>query len=63
MEKETVFLIIVFALCYIIGVGSLASFVAKNKNRDELVWFFLGVLYGPLALIALNALDKLPSDQ
>jgi hypothetical protein len=34
--------------------------IAQGKNRSGLGWWFIGVLLGPLALLLLLALDRVP---
>jgi hypothetical protein len=39
-----------------IACGGFASFVAVEKNFSGGSWFFLGVLFGPIALLAVCGL-------
>src|SRR5436190_8248821 len=39
--------------------GSFCAFLAKDKNRDSAGWFFLGLLFGLIALITLIAVRRL----
>ena len=39
--------------------GSFCSFIAHEKNRDSIVWFFLGCLFSFIALLALIAVPRL----
>jgi hypothetical protein len=34
--------------------------IAQGKNRSGLAWWLLGLLLGPLALLILLLLDRLP---
>lgn len=42
-----------------IVLGGFSAFIAKEKNRDLVSWFFLGFLFSLIALIALIAIPKL----
>ena len=33
-----------------IAFGPITAFVARSRDRQPLIWFFLGVLIGPIAL-------------
>jgi len=48
-------LIIIQAIVF----GGFCSFIAKEKNRDTAGWFFLGLLFSLIALLALIAIPKL----
>ena len=41
--------------------ASFTLFVAKEKNRNQLDWFLLGLLFHIVAMLALIALPVLPS--
>lgn len=45
----------------IVGVlcGGTAAYIAGTKNRDGTSWFFLGLIFGVFALIAIAAVPKL----
>jgi len=45
--------------------GAFSGFIAKEKNRDQAGWFFLGLFFSFIALLALIAVPKLekPMDQ
>jgi drug/metabolite transporter (DMT)-like permease len=45
--------------------GAFSSFIAKEKNRDQAGWFFLGFFFSFIALLALIAVPKLdnPKEQ
>ena len=48
-----------------IGLGLLAAHVATEKGRRGCAWFIVGMLFGPvafLALIAIPARDQAESD-
>lgn len=51
-----------WVLFWLICAG-VCAWVAKEKNRDSLGWFFLGLLLGPIGLIALAAVPSLPKQQ
>ena len=40
-------------------IGGFSGFIAKEKNRDQAGWFFLGFLFSLLAVIAIAAVPKL----
>jgi hypothetical protein len=52
-------LLLIIYLLYAFVLGFLCSWVAKQKNRNSSNWFFLGVILGVLALIALAAVPAL----
>lgn len=52
-------LLLIIYLIYAFALGFLCSWVAKQKNRNSMNWFFLGFLLGVLALIALAAVPAL----
>ena len=39
--------------------GGFSAFIAKEKKRDEVVWFILGFLFSFLALVALVAIPEI----
>jgi hypothetical protein len=39
--------------------GGFSSFIANEKNRDPLSWFFLGFVFSLIAVLALIAVPKL----
>jgi GYF domain 2 len=41
--------------------GAICSFVAKQKGRDPVAWYILGMLFCLLALVVLFLLPPLPS--
>jgi hypothetical protein len=43
----------------ICGVG--AAMIASNKNRSALVWFFGGVMLGPIGIIIIACLSREPA--
>ena len=48
---------------YFVGWGTLALInagLAQGKNRSGLNWFFISMIFGPIATLALVTLDKLP---
>jgi hypothetical protein len=38
--------------------GYLCSYIAKNKNKKRLFWFYMGILFGLIALIIILFLKK-----
>ena len=60
MELGTLGLVVMAVMAVV--CGCFTSHVAKNKGFDEGSWFFGGLLFGPLALIAAAGLpDRLQS--
>jgi hypothetical protein len=47
--------LVVIILLQAVIFGSFAAFVAKEKKRDVLSWFFLGFFFSLIALLALMA--------
>jgi len=48
---------------YAIGWGTLALInagLAQSKNRSGLNWFFISLLFGPIATLIIVVWDKLP---
>lgn len=48
---------------FYVGWGTLALMIAgiaQGKNRSGLIWFFISLLLGPIALLILLFLDKCP---
>jgi hypothetical protein len=39
------------------------SYIASEKNRSAVSWFFVGFVFGIFALIAITAVPSLPSNQ
>jgi len=39
--------------------GAFSNFIAKEKNRDQAGWFFLGFFFSFIAMLALIAVPKL----
>jgi len=52
-----VFWVVVFVQAFSCGV--FCSFVADEKNRDAPSWFFLGLFFGLIALIAIAGCPSL----
>lgn len=66
MDKLTVTLLVIgglFALAQVIVCAIFASKAAQKRNRDTLGWFFLGLFFGPIALLALIAIGPLTDDE
>lgn len=40
--------------------GVVCAIAASSKNRNAVGWFFMGVVFGPFALLMLVFLSKLP---
>ena len=51
------FILIIVIQAFIFGAFS--GFIAKEKNRDQAGWFFLGFFFSFIALLALIAVPKL----
>ncbi|MFC2083649.1 hypothetical protein ACFLS9_01195 [Bacteroidota bacterium] len=51
----------VLAIFIVVGAifGGFCAFIAKEKNRDSAAWFFLGLLFSLIALIAIAVVPKL----
>lgn len=50
----------------IVGWGTLAMIIAgiaQGKNHSGLVWFILGLIFGPLALFVLLWFEKHPEKE
>lgn len=43
-----------------LACGGFAAFIASQKNRDAVGWFFLGCLFGPVGLIGIAAVPSIP---
>ncbi len=41
------------AIAYIVSFGGFCSWLADEKGRDYVIWFFLGAVFGIVALLAL----------
>lgn len=50
---------LIVLIVYGIAFGILSSIAVKNKNRDEVGWFFIGFLFGVFGLIAAALVDKI----
>jgi len=52
---------LIFILILADGIifGAFCAFIAKEKNRDTGAWFFLGLLFSLIGLIAIAAVPKL----
>ena len=51
MEAAIIIAIIIWGIIF----GGFCAFLAKQKNRDAVGWFFLGLLFSIIALIAIAA--------
>lgn len=40
--------------------GFAAASIAKNKNRHVVLWFFIGLLIGPFAVLILGIMEPGP---
>jgi len=48
-------------ILFMLGAFGCASYsVAKGKNRRALLWFFIGLVTGPLAILAVALLPPAP---
>ncbi len=47
------------ALFYLAFFGGLTAVIAVSKKRNGFSWFFLGVGFGPFALLAVNTMPPL----
>ena len=47
------------ALFYLAFFGGLTAVIAVSKKRNGFGWFFLGVGFGPFALLAVNTMPPL----
>ncbi len=56
--QQDVFLAFVLALL----IGSLNAYLAKNRGRSPVIWFFIGAFFGLLGLIALFLLPSFQQD-
>lgn len=43
--------------------GGISSYISKQKGRDPIVWFFLGLLFGLFAILALFLLTPVTEAQ
>jgi len=39
--------------------GAISAYIASNKGRSGAAWFFLGMLFGPLAILAAVIVDRI----
>ena len=46
-----------------IAFGIVCALAAKPRGRNPAVWFFLGVLFGPFALVAVLVMPAVSSAQ
>jgi hypothetical protein len=44
----------VVVLLYVVGVAGLTSWVAESKSRSAGLWFLVGIVFGPLAMLAVG---------
>jgi hypothetical protein len=63
LETWQIVAILGFVLAQIIACGFWSMRIARKQGRDEVGWLFLGLLFGPLSLIALIALGKYSDDE
>ena len=49
-----------FILCGWMTMGYLTGYMARLKNRDELFWFVMGIMFTRLAMVILALLPKKP---
>jgi hypothetical protein len=41
--------------------GAVTALIAKQKNRNPIAWFFIGLLFGVLGILAITVLAAKPS--
>ena len=51
--------LIIWLVTWLISAG-FTSYIAREKNRNSIYWFWLGFLFGIFALIAIAAVPSLP---
>ena len=51
--------IIAYAGIYLFGAGYIIAFVANERRREILFWASAGILWGPIAILALISLPRL----
>jgi hypothetical protein len=54
---------LVYLIVYAIAFGILSAIAVNNKNRDQVVWFFLGLIFGVFGLIAALIVDRVETEQ
>ena len=59
MESLNITLLLLLGLVF----GLFCSFIAKQKNKDILAWFFLGFFFSLIALLALIAVPKIEESE
>lgn len=50
---------------YFVGWGTLSLInagLAQGKNRSGLNWFFISLLFGPIATLILVIMEKMPEE-
>lgn len=52
-------LFILLVLSYLIVFGWTCAFIAGEKNRSKVSWFFLGMLLGVVGIMTLTAIPSL----
>ena len=65
VETSVFGIVLLLAFGLWIGLGLLAAHVANEKGRGGCAWFIVGMLFGPiafLALIAIPARDQAAAD-
>lgn len=50
---------VLISFCVFLFFGGVCSYVAKNKGRNPVMWYILGMLFCLLALIVLSLLPSL----
>lgn len=50
-------------ICIVALIGALAAKMAKNKGRDPVIWFWLGALFGLIAIAVLYFLKDLSKEE
>lgn len=56
--QDFAIIVILSILWVVIGCGLLTAYVAGEKGRSSIAWFFCGLLFGPLGLIAIAGIPS-----
>jgi len=62
METEVLWILIIVIIQGAI-VGGFCSFMAKEKNRDVICWFFLGFFFSFIAILALIGVPEIKEEE
>lgn len=55
-----IFVVILVAVVVQFVFAVISGEMAQGRKRDPAIWFLIGVVFGPVALIALAMFGKLP---